>query len=139
MDSCCIQIFKRKGAKHLANIDEEAAVFGHNFLGDGETVKMMRLINEIELSANMSPVVLEIHYCLDHMDAGREKDVPYIAAIFFHHLTVIDKKRNLTDLIFFYRVLNVQKSGKVIEYTFPRVTCLHWAEHYVALLFTGFI
>ena len=101
MDSCCIQIFKRKGAKHLANIDEEAAVFGHNFLGDGETVKIIPLLNAIALSENMSPVVLEIYDCLEHIDSEGNKDEPHIAAILLHHLTIIDKKRNITDIIFF--------------------------------------
>ena len=106
------------------------------FLGDGATVKTMPLINKIALSANMSPAVLEIHYCSQHTDKVENKDAPYIAAIYLHHLTVIDKKRNITDLIFFYGASNVNKAGKIIESKSPRVTCLHGAEYCVALFFT---
>ena len=92
-------IFKRHEAKILVKLNEEAAVFGINFLGDSATLKRMPFINTILLSANMSPVVLEIHDFLEHMDTGGNLDAPYIAAILLHHLTIIDKKKNLTDLI----------------------------------------
>ena len=49
----------------------------------------------------MSPVVLEIYDCLEHIDSEGNKDEPHIAAILLHHLTIIDKKRNITDIIFF--------------------------------------
>ena len=84
--------FKSKEAENLVNINEEAAVFGLTLLGYGATVKIMPLINTTALSENISPVVLEIHDCLEHMATGGNKYEPYIAASFLHHLTVIDKK-----------------------------------------------
>ena len=61
----------------------------------------MPLINAIGLSENMSPVVLKVHDFLEHMSAGGNKDASHFAAMFLHSLTVIDKKKDLTDLIIF--------------------------------------
>ena len=62
---------------------------------------MMRLINAISLSENISTVVFKICDCLEHMASGGNKETPYIDAIFPHHLTVINKNINLTDIIFY--------------------------------------
>ena len=127
--------FKRKEAENLAKINEQADVFGLTLLGDSATVKMITFINEIALSENMSSVVLEINDCLEHMVAGGNKDAPYISAIFPHHLTVIDKNRNLSDLIFFDGASNVQKAGKKFNPSFLKLL-VFMGQKCFALLFT---
>ena len=96
----------------------------------------MTLINAITFSANISPVVLEICYCLDHMVAGVNKDAPYTATILLRHLIFIDKKRNIADLVFFDGGLNFQKAGKNVESKFPQVAFLCGSEHCDVLFFT---
>ena len=128
--------FKRTESENVTKLNAEAEVFGYTFFGDSVTVKRMPLFNALALSAKMSPVVLEIHDCTEHMAAGGKKDAPYIAEIFLNHLTSLDKNKTFTDLIFFDGASNVQKAGKIIEAKFPRVNYLHGAEHCVALWFT---
>ena len=129
-------IFKRKEAENLSKLNEEAAVFGLTFLCDSATVKKMPLINTIKLSENISPVVLDIHNLSEHLAAGGNKDAPYIADVFLRHLIVINKKRNITDIIYFDGVLNVQKAGNMVGSNFTQVICLNEAEHFFALFFT---
>ena len=127
--------FKRCIEDNKSKLLSEAKTFGLCFLGDGATVKKLPLVNVLGSTANIPPVVLEIHDCHAHMASGGRKDAPYISSIFFDHLEELDPNKNLTDVLFFDGAKNVQKAGEIIEAKYPRVTCLHGAEHCISLFF----
>lgn len=48
----------------------------------------------------------------------------------------LDPSTNFTDLVLFDGAHNMQLNGEVIKVEYPCVTCLHAAEHGVALAFS---
>ena len=128
--------YKRCQANNETKLKLKASIFGFSILGDGATIKRMPLINVLGSAANEPSVVLEIHDCSGHMAVGGKKDAPYIAGIFLPHLEKHDPNKCLADLVFFDGASNVQKAGRILEAKYPRLTCLHGAEHCVALFFT---
>ena len=63
------------------------------------------------------------------------KDAEYIAELFLPWMKKLDPNKQRVDLLFFDGASNVQKAGKILEVAYPRVTCLHVAEHVVSLFF----
>ena len=80
--------------------------------------------------------VLEIVNCTSHLQTGGKKDASYIAGLFLPHLNDLDPQKSLVDLLYFDGASNVQKAGSIIGAIYPRVTCLHGAEHVVSLFFS---
>ncbi len=69
------------------------------------------------------------------MVAGGKKDATYIADLMKPHICELDQDRMDVDLIFFDGASNVQKAGRILEATFPRISGIHGAEHVVSLFF----
>jgi hypothetical protein len=119
--------------KELLN---QADTYGLTLYGDGATVKKMPLINILCAGAHNPAAVLEIVNCSSHLQKGDKKDASYIASLFRPHLLELDPYKTCIDLIYFDGASNVQKAGGIISAYYPRVTCLHGAEHVVSLFFS---
>ena len=107
--------------------------YGLTLYGDGVTVKKMPLINILCAGVNNPAAVLEIVNCSSHLQTGKKKDASYIAKLFGPHLLELDRDKTCIDLIYFDGASNVQKAGAIIGAHYPRITCLHGAEHVVSL------
>jgi hypothetical protein len=116
-------------------LEKDAAVYGLALYGDGATVKRMPLLNILASGAHLTTAVLEITDCTGHMSAGGKKDATYIARLFEPHLKTLDPTKKVVDLLYFDGASNVQKAGQILCAKYPRVTCLHGAEHVVSLFF----
>ena len=114
----------------------QAETYGLTLYGDGATVKKMPLINVLCAGVFNPAAVLEIVNCSSHLQAGGKKDASYIASLFNPHLDELDPHKSLVDLLYFDGASNVQKAGSIIGAVYPRVTCLHGAEHVVSLFFS---
>lgn len=77
--------------------------------------------------------LLEIVDCSKRMAEGNTKDVYYIASLFVPHIEKVGKDN--VDLIQFDGASNVQKAGRLLSVDYPRITCIHGAEHLVHLFF----
>ncbi len=65
--------FQVKYDKNLAKLLQDAEMLGLGWLGDGETIKLMTLLNIIVLCANAPPPVVSIVDCTSHMsDRGKK-------------------------------------------------------------------
>lgn len=118
-------------------ITNELNIFGVCLYGDGATVKKMPLINILSSSAHHTVGVLEIVDCSAHVASGAKKDAPYIASLFRPHIDKLEKESlNCVDVLYFDGASNVQKAGRLLEATFPRIVVLHGAEHVISLFFT---
>lgn len=114
----------------------QAETYGLTLYGDGATVKKMPLINVLCAGVFNPAAVLEIVNCSSHLQGGGKKDASYIASLFNPHLEELDPHKTLVDLLYFDGASNVQKAGSIIGAIYPRVTCLHGAEHVVSLFFS---
>jgi hypothetical protein len=73
------------------------------------------------------------------MSSGGKKDATYVAKLFEPHLEQLDPHKNSVDLFYFDGASNVQKAGRILCAKYPRATCLHGAEHVVALFFSDIL
>ena len=48
-------------------------------MSDGATIYCMPLVNNLVVYSDVSPTVVGIHDCMDHMNAGGNKDAKYLA------------------------------------------------------------
>jgi len=117
------------------NLCKDADVFGLCLFGDGATVKRMPLINILASGAHLPAAVLEIVNCQHHLAEGGKKSAEYIAELFKPHMERLDPHKQRVDLLYFDGASNVQKAGRILQEYYPRVTCLHGAEHVVSLIF----
>lgn len=115
---------------------KEADTFGLAYMGDGATIRRSPFLNILGSSVSNPVTELEIVDCHDHLADGGKKDATYIASTFVPHLERHDPDKELTELILFDGAGNVQKGGRIIEAMYPRVTCLHGAEHGISLFFS---
>ena len=110
-------------------LEKDIKIFGLSFYGDGATVRKMPLINVLASGAYINTVVLEIINCTEHMQAGLKKDAEYIANVFKPHIQGFETKNpNCVDYCTFDGAANVQKAGRVLSATYPRIICTHGAE-----------
>ena len=91
--------------------------------------------NILASGTHLTTAVLEVVDCSEHMVKGGKKDAEYIAELFLPWMKKLDPNKQRVDLLFFDGASNVQKAGKILEVAYPRVTCLHAAEHVVSLFF----
>ena len=124
-------IFKTK-----QSLLEQAKTHGLTLHGDGATVKKMPLINILCAGFSNPAAVLEIVNCSTGLEHGGKKDASCIASLFHPHLKELDPHKCLIDLLYFDGASNVQKAGSIVGASYPRVTCLHGAEHVVSLFFS---
>ena len=121
---------------NISKLMKDADVYGVCLLGDGATVKRMPLINVLGSSPNNWATVLEIVDCSEHMRNGGIKDAIYIASLFRPYLDKFEQMSpGCCDLMLFDGAGNVQKSGEIQAGTYPRLYCVHGAEHVVSLFF----
>jgi hypothetical protein len=122
--------------KSMKLLLKEAETYGLTVYGDGATVKKTPLINILFAGAFVPALVMEIANCAAHMAAGGKKDARYIASLFRPYMDKIENEHpGVIDLIFFDGASNVQKGGRVLEASYPRVTVMHGAEHVTSLFF----
>ena len=121
-------------SKTMMRLGTDADVYGVLLFFDGATVKHVPLLNFLGASAVYPPVMLEILDCRDHMPAGGKKDAPYIADQALHQIGSIGKSK--VDLFFIDGASNMQMAGAVLTLKLPTITCVHAAEHVVALVFS---
>jgi hypothetical protein len=114
----------------------QADTYGLTLYGDGATVKKMPLINILCAGVHNPAAVLEFVNCTSHLESGKKQDASYIAKLFRPHLLELDPHKTCIDLIYFDGASNVQKAGRILGAQYPRVTCLHGAEHVVSLFFS---
>ena len=111
----------------------DANIYGLSFLSDGATVKKIPLMNFLMIVVHCPAAVLDIMDCTDWMLAGGVKNATYIATIARSLIKKIDPMGMLVDLLMFDGVGNVQKAGRILNAWNPWVTCIHGAEHVMAL------
>ena len=121
-------------SKTMSRLGTDADVYGVSLFSDGATVKHVPLLNFLGASALCPPVMLEILDCRDHITAGGKKDATYIADQTLHQIGSIDKSK--VDLFFIDGASNMQVAGAVLTLKLPTITCVHAAEHVVALVFS---
>ena len=120
------------------DLGKEAEIFGLSACGDGATVKKKPLVNVLMIGVNCAPAVERVADCSGHMRRGGKKDGQYIARLFEPVMLEHDPFQRLMDLIFFDGAKNVQAAGRMLEISFPRLSCLHGAEHKSSLFFHDF-
>ena len=121
-------------SKTMSRLGKDADVYGVSLFSDGATVKHVPLLNYLGASAVCPPVMLEILDCRDHMTAGGKKDAPYIANQTLTQIGAIGRSK--VDLFFIDGASNMQVAGAVLSLKVPTITCVHAAEHVVALVFS---
>ena len=105
------------------------------FLGDGATISRCLLLNILASAKNIPVDVLEIVDCQGHLAWGNKKDASFVFNRFLKHMTEIDHRKNLTDVIMFDGASNVQLGGKFLKMHYPNLTVMHGVEHTVSLFF----
>jgi hypothetical protein len=116
----------------------EATIYGLGLYCDGATIKRCPLYNFLACGVHMPHAVLEIKDCTEQMAMGGKKDARFISEIMSKHIDRLDPNQVAVDLVLFDGAANVQKAGRILEAKYPRITCIHGAEHVVALFFSGF-
>jgi len=127
------QQYTNKQKKQLLN---KAEIYGLTFFGDGATVKKMPLLNILASGVHSPSSCLEIVECTGHISMGGKKDGIYIAQQFIPHIKIFETdKSNVVDLVIFDGASNVQRAGRIIAESYPRVSVIHGAEHVISLFF----
>ena len=71
-------IHKQKTKRNLAMIKKEAEIFGLLFLGDGDTISRLPLLNIMASGENTPFAILQIVYLQGHLADGNKKDGTFI-------------------------------------------------------------
>ena len=123
--------------KHnFVELMKDAEYFGISLFGDGATVHKSPLLNILGSSIYMPACCLEIVDCHEHMANGGKKDAQFIANCFIPYVEKCSKDgKNFVDLCLFDGAANMQKAGEVLGALYPRISCLHGAEHVMSLYF----
>ena len=129
------QSYRQRIASYNAQLIKDGGRFGISMYGDGATVMKMPLINIMASGIHQRSAVLDIIDTSNHLSKGGLKDARYIAGLFQPHIESLDPQHCLVDTVFFDGAANVQKAGRILEQTYPRITVLHGAEHVVSLFF----
>lgn len=122
-------------ANAKAKLNMDAGTFGLTFFGDGATIQRNPKMNLLASGIYEPAAVIDVIDCSGHMSAGGKKDASYIASLFLVWFRKFDPKHELIDLVYFDGASNVQLAGEILAKFYPRVTCLHGAEHVVSLVF----
>ena len=122
--------------RNIALAKLESGTYGLSMFGDGATVRKMPLINILLAGVHNPACVVRIADCTEALQAGATKDASFIARLFLTVMKEIDPTKELIDVLYFDGASNVQKAGKILALHYPRVTCLHGAEHVIALFFS---
>ncbi len=75
-------------------------MFGLGWVGDGETMKWMPLLNILVICENAPPKVVSIVDCTSHMSDGGKKDATYIMDQVQRKVSEIDLQK--THTVCFY-------------------------------------
>ena len=110
----------------MTRLGTDADVCGASLFSDGATAKHVPLINLLGASVVCPPVMLEILDCRDHIITAGQQAVLQMGSV---------EKRKV-DLFFIDGASNMQVVGAVPTLKLPTITCVHAAEHVVALVFS---
>jgi hypothetical protein len=114
---------------------QESEVFGLMYIGDGATIGKMPMVNMLCVGVHNPAKVLEIADTSEIMESGGKKDAGTIARMFVPHIERMDNAKSLSDLISFDGASAVQKAGQIMQVSYPRMYCIHGAEHSISLFF----
>jgi hypothetical protein len=129
-------LYDQRLASNEATLLRDKEIFGLGFYCDGATIKKTPLYNFLACGAHMPHAVLEIKDCSHQMAIGGSKDAKFISDVMIKHINHLDPYQIATDIVLFDGASNVQKAGRILENHYPRVTCVHGAEHVVSLFFS---
>ena len=118
---------------NLAKLNEGIEMYGICLYGDSATIRRKPFLNILAASVNEPCIVLEIADATDHLKNGGKKDSTYVAKQFLPWMLKLDPQNTLLDCVFFDGAGDVQKAGRILAATNPRITVLHGAEHVVSL------
>jgi hypothetical protein len=124
---------------NVEKLKKEADIYGITLYADGATIGKTPYINILGCGAHISNACLEIHDCTKRLVDGGKKDSEYNTEIMSNHINRLDPKKKLIDLVIFDGASNMQKAGLALGILFPRITCIHGAEHVVSLFFQTFV
>ena len=91
------------------------------FLGDGDTISGITLLNILVLGRNILVAVLELVDFQGHLADGGGKDGSFICTRFLEHIKKIDPHKSITDVVMFDGASNVQLAGKLLKIHYPKV------------------
>ena len=111
----------------------DGKIFGLAIYGDGATIMTQPMINILASGVHNYSALLDIVDCTGHVSKGKKKSAPYIANLFLPHMKELDPKKEMIDLVTFDGASNVQLAGNILCVHYPRVTCIHGAEHVMSL------
>ena len=101
-------------------VGKDADIFGLSWMSDDTTIYCMPLVNNLVMCADVTPTVVDIHDCTDHMAAGGNNDAKYLAGIMEEEIVKFDPERMHTDVFYFDGAANVQNSGLRLCELYPR-------------------
>ena len=135
------RLYNTNWKESTASLLKDASNTGVSLFGDGATIKNNPLINVIGAGVHNPFALIDVVDCTEHCAAGGIKDATYIASLFIpvvkHLESEKDKYGNAytgaVDLVLFDGARNVQNAGSILAQRYPRITCVHGAEHVVAL------
>ena len=108
------------------------------FKGDGATISRFPLLNILASAKNIPVAVLENFDCQVHLARGYKKDATFICNQFLKDMKEIYPVKNLTGVIMFDGVSNVQLGGKLLKVHYPKLTVMYGVEHTVLLFLMMF-
>ena len=129
--------YKNTMESAITKLKTGAVTFGLTFFGDGATIQRNPKMNLLASGVHEPAAVIDVIVidCSGHMSLGGKKDASYIANLFLPWFRKVYPRHELIDLVYFDGASNLQEAGEVLSKFYPRVTCLHGAEHVVSLFF----
>ncbi len=120
-------------------------VFGIALFGNGTTIQKVTMMIFWGSSPNDPFALLDIVDCTSEMAKGGKKDAKYFAGLLKPIISRIEETKDpnnqktdhqgIVDLLLFDGTSNVQNATKLASITYPRITVVHGAEHFVSLFF----
>ena len=124
---------RHKYEENNSQLQTDGKIFGLAIYGDGATIMTQPMINILASGVHNYSALLDIVDCTGHVSKGKKKSAPYIANLFLPHMKRLEPTKVMIDLVTFDGASNVQLAGNILCVHYPRVSCVHGAEHVMSL------
>ena len=121
--------------RNLSLTRKESDIFELLFLGDGDTIYIIPILNILVSGKNLPVSVLELVDLQGHLEDGGKKDGSFICTRFLEPIIKTDPHKSITYVFMFDGASGVQLAGELLKIHYPKVSVMRGVEHTVSLFF----
>ena len=114
---------------------KESDIFEFLFLGDGDIIYIIPILNILVSGKKIPASVLELVDLQGHLEDGGKKYGSFICNRFLEPIRKTDPHKSITDVFMFDGASSVQLAGELLKIHYPKVSVMRGVEHTVSLFF----